>query len=340
MALVATAVTVWTAGAAALEGGWFETIDELERQGAGADEEAAQMQRRAAEIDDYLSSTLTDADTAARVDRQMRREVAQDVAQWSADMRRAERAGWGQGPAYARGLRRAMEASRWPATEEWQRQVRLLAELADGIADAGQLLVRRAELEVFYAQRRALYQKADAEREWTVKLANDGGDSEKFQEEARQVSEALDVELARLRHLPSDRDFHRKKGALIPPVSAEIEYPYGPRQRENSYTEVRHTGVTYAVDVGTKVRSVASGEVAFAERLPGFGKVVIVDHGEEYHSLFAHLKEFDLEVGDQILGRQVVGRSGETGSLEGPKLYFELRRQGRPVDPEEWFVSD
>ena len=132
-------------------------------------------------------------------------------------------------------------------------------------------------------------------------------------------------------------DFHRRRGGLVPPVAASPTHPFGPRRQQDSMTYVRHTGLTYVIDAGTEVRAVGAGLVVLSERVPGFGLLVIVDHGG-YHSLYAHLQEFTVEAGQRIADRTVVGLSGESGSLEGPKLYFELRRQGQPIDPTDWFI--
>lgn len=338
--LMVGAMVLTTATAAgAVEGGWFEAIDALERSAEQASQQAAVMERQSAELDEHVMTTLNDADTAQRVIRELRRDVALDVVQWDAAMRRADRVQWSEGPRETKALHRAIETSGIPATEEWVDRVHLLAQVFEGIEHADALLVRSAELHVQRAQLLGGYRAAQAEREWIVELAANGDAREDIDRERQELAEALSRELSKIQAIPADEDFHRRKGALIPPVSAAIAHPFGPRQREDSFTEVRHTGVTYVIDVGTSVRSVAAGKVAEAGRLPGYGKFIIVDHGDEYHTIYAHLDSFDVEVGDEIDARQVIGASGQSGSLEGPKLYFELRRQGRPVDPEEWFVT-
>ena len=92
------------------------------------------------------------------------------------------------------------------------------------------------------------------------------------------------------------------------------------------------------MEKGSEIRALAQGEVVFADRLSGYGQILIIDHGSGYHSLYAHLSEFLVEVGEEINDRQIIALSGDSGSLEGPKFYFELRARGLPVDPQEWFV--
>ena len=324
--------------AVAVEGGWFATIDELERAELDAADEAREARERAGELDEYLEATITDRETARGATEKMRRDIAAGVADWDAAMRRAERLKWTEGPDVGHRHRRLLESTGAPADDGWRRNVELLVEVEAGLDHMAALLVRRGQVDVEHAYAQAQSKKAEGEREEVTDAAADA--DEELEREIEKLSEELAAKFARLNPLPSDGDFHRNKGALIPPVNAEPDHPFGPRQRRDSFTEVRHTGVTYVIGEGTTVRSVGDGTVVEVDRLPGFGKTVIVDHGNEYHSLYAHLSTSDVEEGDEIEERATIGRSGESGSLEGPKLYFELRRQGHPIDPEEWFVSD
>lgn len=343
-AMIGAAVVVLSSTGAAMaqgfEGGWFGEVDRLENLAGEARGDAEDAAQRADELDLYLAETLTDADTARRVERELKRGVALEVARWDAHRRGAHRQKQVGGPGSAEAVKRALQASKAPVTEDWQRDVRLARELSQGIDDAGSLLVRRGDLEISQAYGEALVALYAAQRQQVIARVANGEGQEEIARETEKNARALEEELERLRDLPASEDFHRRKGALIPPVPGQPDHPFGPRRREGSFTEIRHTGVTYLIDAGAEVRSVAGGEAVLAQRLPGFGKVVIVDHGGGYHSLYAHLQEFSVEVGDEVRARQMVGLSGETGSLEGPKFYFELRRQGRPVDPQQWFVSN
>jgi septal ring factor EnvC (AmiA/AmiB activator) len=63
---------------------------------------------------------------------------------------------------------------------------------------------------------------------------------------------------------------------------------------------------------------------------------VIIDHGDGFHSLAAHLAATRKAMGEEVAAGEAVGEVGETGSLKGPYLYFEIRHRGKPVDPVEW----
>ena len=85
------------------------------------------------------------------------------------------------------------------------------------------------------------------------------------------------------------------------------------------------------------VRSLYWGYVAHVGWLRGLGKTVIVDHTKGYMSLYAHLDETRVKVGDKVPSGAVLGLMGDTGSLHGPRLYLEVRREGRAIDPTPWF---
>ena len=87
---------------------------------------------------------------------------------------------------------------------------------------------------------------------------------------------------------------------------------------------------------GQPVRAIAGGQVVYAEWMRGFGNLLIVDHGNRYHSLMAHLDSFSRTVGDVVQVGEELGRVGDTGSVKGPYLYFEIRRSGEAMDPAAW----
>jgi len=94
--------------------------------------------------------------------------------------------------------------------------------------------------------------------------------------------------------------------------------------------------VDLAAEEGTPVRAVADGAVRFAGWFRGYGKIVILDHGEGYFTVSGHLADTAVALGERVAAGDPVGSVGETGSLSGPRLYFEIRRGGEPLDPAEW----
>jgi septal ring factor EnvC (AmiA/AmiB activator) len=84
------------------------------------------------------------------------------------------------------------------------------------------------------------------------------------------------------------------------------------------------------------VRAIATGQVVHAGWLRGYGNVLIIDHGGGFHSLVAHLASFARATGESVEGGEAVGTVGDTGSLKGAYLYFEIRQDGEAVDPAAW----
>jgi len=86
------------------------------------------------------------------------------------------------------------------------------------------------------------------------------------------------------------------------------------------------------------VRAVADGKVVYAGWLRGYGNLMVLDHGDGYHTVVAHLGELERRVGEEVRQGEALGPLGDTGSLKGPYLYFELRHHGVAVDPQVWLV--
>jgi murein DD-endopeptidase MepM/ murein hydrolase activator NlpD len=116
----------------------------------------------------------------------------------------------------------------------------------------------------------------------------------------------------------------------------KIEVRFGRAVDPRFGTVTLQTGIDVRAPVGTPVRAVWDGRVAHAGWFKGFGNLLIVDHGDGVYSLMAHLDLLQKALGDTVRAGEEVGTVGETGSLKGPYLYFELRDGQRPIDPEPW----
>jgi septal ring factor EnvC (AmiA/AmiB activator) len=104
-------------------------------------------------------------------------------------------------------------------------------------------------------------------------------------------------------------------------------------------TQTFSAGVVFEVPLGTPVLAVAPGVVRFAGWFRGYGQLVILDHGDRYFTVSGHLGELEVEVGDDVASGDAIGTVGETGSLSGAKLYFEIRQGSEPLDPGEWLAA-
>ncbi|MFC1850003.1 murein hydrolase activator EnvC family protein, partial [candidate division CSSED10-310 bacterium] len=95
-------------------------------------------------------------------------------------------------------------------------------------------------------------------------------------------------------------------------------------------------GMLIAADSGTPVSVVADGVVRFADWFQGYGNLIIIQHDDQYYSLYGHLSEILVTVKNQVNASAIIGRVGDSGSDAGFVLYFELRRKGMALDPGKW----
>jgi septal ring factor EnvC (AmiA/AmiB activator) len=128
----------------------------------------------------------------------------------------------------------------------------------------------------------------------------------------------------------------RLRGRLPWPVEGKIAVPYGTQRDPEFSTPVFRNGVHIKTPANSDARSVYEGKVIFAEWFKGFGQLVIVNHGNGYHTLYGNLSEIFSHVGDIIRENQVIGKVGTSGILNAPGLYFEIRYKGKPLDPAQW----
>ncbi|MEZ4473392.1 MAG: peptidoglycan DD-metalloendopeptidase family protein [bacterium] len=188
---------------------------------------------------------------------------------------------------------------------------------------------RRATLEADRAVRTELLQRLRGERRLMRRLM------------AGQLDRRADVAelLARdARPGPGlEGHFAEEYGRLPFPVPGPIVGPFGERvDAEAGGTRVFSSGVRIEAAAGIPVRAVYSGRVAFAGWYQGFGNLVILDHGEGYHTLYAHLADIRCAAEAVVAQGEILGPVGDTGSLVGPQLYFEVRVEGQAEDPRKW----
>ncbi|MDY0311882.1 MAG: peptidoglycan DD-metalloendopeptidase family protein [Desulfobacterales bacterium] len=136
-----------------------------------------------------------------------------------------------------------------------------------------------------------------------------------------------------------DTPFHARKGLLKMPVSGKIIHLFGPyHNRRFNVTNVR-SGIDIRAEMGAQIRAVHGGRVRFADWFNGYGNLMIIDHGNAYYTVYAHLEEMLKPTGASVEAGDVIATVGDTGSLEGPLLYFEVRHHGNPIDPMLWLKT-
>ncbi|MFP4168103.1 MAG: murein hydrolase activator EnvC family protein [Desulfonatronovibrionaceae bacterium] len=131
----------------------------------------------------------------------------------------------------------------------------------------------------------------------------------------------------------SEKDFSRMKGYLPWPCSGEIEKEYRPD------LDPPQRGIGLSVTQGEKVKAVFWGKVVHNDKLRGFGKVVILFHGEDYYTLYAFLNSSRVELGQNVEKGEPIGTCGYYPDLKSEGLYFELRFHQKAINPMDWLSS-
>lgn len=127
--------------------------------------------------------------------------------------------------------------------------------------------------------------------------------------------------------------FSQAKGRLRLPVRGELAGRFGAPRQGSSLT---WKGVLILAPEGEEVRAVASGRVVFADWMRGFGNLLILDHGENYLTIYGYNEALLRRVGETVHAGDVIATVGATGGADTSGLYFEIRHEGKPFDPLTW----
>lgn len=233
---------------------------------------------------------------------------------------------------------------------------------SEGLADRkGTLEVRRGEMAVLRteaereraeadrdaAKRRALLARVRDERAYHDRMVGELS-------EAKRRLEAFIRDLQEKRRVakippPSSRPpktppAEGTPGAGLGAMRGRLEWPapgrvieeYGLRVNPRFGTKTFRNGIDIEAGEGADIHVVFPGHVLYTGWFRGYGNLIIVDHGSEYYTLYAHVAEMKVAEGDDVKQGQVIGTVGDTGSLQGPRLHFEVRYQGKPQDPAHW----
>ncbi|HLC42233.1 MAG TPA: peptidoglycan DD-metalloendopeptidase family protein [Methylomirabilota bacterium] len=212
---------------------------------------------------------------------------------------------------------------------------------------------RRREFEALRAETNK--ERADVDRDLQrrrillVKVREDRAYHERMVSELQEASQRLqallkDLQQSRPKPLakaPSTPEtpsvgFGTLKGRLPWPAEGKIVAAFGQQVHPRFGTRTFKNGVDINADEGSAITAVYTGIIAYAGWFKGYGNLVILDHGNGYFTLYAHIAEIHTQVGESVRQGQVIATVGDTGSLTGPRLYFEVRYQGRPQNPEQW----
>ncbi len=128
-------------------------------------------------------------------------------------------------------------------------------------------------------------------------------------------------------------------GKLLWPLDGPVLTRFGMQRHPQFKTMVFRRGIEIAAREGEAVHAVSDGLVMYADWYKGYGKLMIIEHGPGFYTLYGNLSQLQSAKGDRVVKGQVIGLAGDTGSLKGSKLYFEVRRNGEAQDPLLWLAK-
>lgn len=229
--------------------------------------------------------------------------------------------------------------ARVQALQQYQQTLTAIAEntaaleqqTASLLASKEQLLARKRQLGKAHRQReQALAALTDS-------IQSDQQQLERLQREQSQLEALLrsvNEAVANIR-LPSDAiAFSQRRGELSLPAQGQYRNRFGSKRPPGSLT---WDGITIEAPAGREVHAVHHGRVVFADWFRGRGLLLILDHGDGYMTLYAHNQTLLRETGDWVSAGETIATVGNSGGLTQTQLYFEIRYQGKPLNPAPWF---
>lgn len=217
------------------------------------------------------------------------------------------------------------------------------------VALQNQIALEKRQERIKLYRERVLRQKEAIEQEKSIKghllaaIRDKEYLYEKTQEELEEASNKLSNLIKGLQSQdkegPFSKGFIAKKGKLSWPIKGEINTSFGRVKHPRFNYYLFNKGIDIRAQLGSFVRAIDAGKVLFADWLRGYGKLLIIDHGEGYYSLYGHLSQTYAKVGDFIDKGQTIAALGDNISLIGPSLYFEIRHHGKPENPVPWLVK-
>ncbi len=167
----------------------------------------------------------------------------------------------------------------------------------------------------------------------------------KYKTEALRVPDRfVEPDAETLRRIDSDKELKKNafaheipqpewSGKFVAPINSSVSEGFGTRRTFNGKLASIHRGLDYHAKPGSPVTAANSGEVVLAQELFYEGNCVIIDHGQQFMTLYMHLSKLEVREGDKVEKGQEIGLSGATGRATGPHLHMAVRWQGAYLDP-------
>ena len=155
---------------------------------------------------------------------------------------------------------------------------------------------------------------------------------------SNSIADLLYQQFKQMDDISGNRDTGSTNDKSLPvlPLKARISSSFGWRKDPLTGQKKFHDGIDLAAKEGTDVKAVMAGRVQITDNQKGYGKVVVLDHGHGFTTLYAHNSDIMVKAGDWVTKGAAIAKVGSTGRSTGPHLHFEVRRDGERLDPEKF----
>lgn len=225
--------------------------------------------------------------------------------------------------------------------EAFQRSLRELRQTQARVA------VTRAELtdtEATLSKRQQELSASRKERERTLaalktEIQSRRSERDELEADRKRLEKLLEEVQQAIASIPAPNEsqpFRSLKNKLPWPVKGKVISNYGDRYADG---KLRRNGLLISTSEEAQVKAIHYGRVVFANWLRGFGLITIIDHGDGYMTLYGHSSSLFTSPGDWVAAGETIAVAGQTGGTDAPALYFEVRHNGKPDNPQRWLAN-
>ncbi|MGH7598531.1 MAG: murein hydrolase activator EnvC family protein [bacterium] len=220
-------------------------------------------------------------------------------------------------------------------TEIGEQKSLVAAELQAQQRTLGEKQKEEATLKKRRTQRQDLLKKARKDKSfYQMQLA----ETQRAIDRIKQLIASAEANTSRREARAADNSHYDRlvRKSMPWPVDGKVIAHYGVYRHPMLNTVTTNLGIDIAAPAGAPVRSVASGRVTALTWQRGYGNLMIISHADGYYTVYSHLADIGVALNDEIAAAQTIGAVGETGSLQGPTLHFQVWQREEALNPEEW----
>ncbi|MGB0361171.1 MAG: murein hydrolase activator EnvC family protein, partial [Endozoicomonas sp.] len=220
---------------------------------------------------------------------------------------------------------RSIQEYEYTITELKSNEVRQQTLVVQLNKEKEQLDKKKTTLVIQQAERKKLLGKLSG------RYKEEGSELKRLEKQRTQLDEVLAMIISR--QATSGESFTSRKGKMLWPVDGRVLYRFND---QNPSTRMRWQGTFIAAETGSQVNAVHDGRVIFSDWLSSYGLLVILDHGDNFLTLYAHNDAILRQEGETVLAGEPIAMSGQSGGQTNEGVYFEVRQNGKPQNPNKW----